>query len=142
MVPALVCIAASLHTPSTESAIRLHTIVFTSLNREWDTDDLTSILSCISGEPMSDGGLGHPMGMQPTQHYLIAIMRKFYGGLVDEYGFVDQLFNEQSGHKKQVGDKYALDFASIQNFPMECLQNFSHLSKFHHLILQSASPPP
>jgi superfamily II DNA helicase RecQ len=61
---------------------------------------------------------------------------------VDEYGFADELFNEQSGHKKHVGDKYALDFASIQHFPMERLQNFIRLSKFHHCILQSSSPPP
>jgi hypothetical protein len=142
LVPALVCVAASLHAPSTDSAIRLHTLVFTSLGREWDSEDLTSILSCISGEPVSDGGLGHPMGMQPTRHYLIAIMRKFYKNLVDEYGFVDELFNEQSGHKKQVGEKYALDFTSIQNFPVERLQNFTRLSKFHHVILQSSSPPP
>ena len=67
MVPAIVCIAASLHALSMDSAIHLHTLVFTSPIREWDTEDLTSILSCVSGEPISDGVLGHPMEMQPTQ---------------------------------------------------------------------------
>jgi hypothetical protein len=48
-------------------------------------------------------------------------MRKFYKELVDVYGLVDELFHEQSGHKKQVRGKYTV---SIQNLSTE-LQNFT-----------------
>jgi hypothetical protein len=76
----------------------LHTLIFTSLNREWYSDDLSSILSSISGEPVADGGLGHLMGLVATWHVLIGIMKRHLHDLVDKYKLTDELFNEQSGH--------------------------------------------
>jgi hypothetical protein len=73
-VPALICLAASLRAPAVEEATCFCMLVFTSLTREWDSDDLSSILSSISGEPIADGGLRHPMGLADTWHFLIDLM--------------------------------------------------------------------
>ncbi|KAF8808340.1 P-loop containing nucleoside triphosphate hydrolase protein [Phlegmacium glaucopus] len=141
VVPALVCLAASIRAPSIKEAIRFHTLTFTGLTREWDSDDLSSILSSISGESIADGGLGHPMGLADTRHFLIGVMRKHLHSMVDKYRLTDELFNEQSGHSDGVAIHYALDFASIQNFPEERLHNFRRLSELHHKLITGCLSP-
>jgi superfamily II DNA helicase RecQ len=143
VVPTLVCLSACLQAPSIEGAARFHTLIFTSMNREWDSDDLSSILSAASGEPVADGGLGYPMGLADTRHFLIAIMRKRFRNLVDKYGLAEEIFNEQSGHGDDVAIGYAIDSATIQNFPEERLHNFAKISRLHHtLIADPASIQP
>ena len=139
VVPALVILAASIREPSVEEARRFHTLTFTSLTREWDADDLSSVLSSISGEPVANGGLGNPMGLADTRHFLIGIMRRHLHALVDSYRLTDELFNEQSGHSEEVGTLYALDYASIRNFPEERLHNFLRLSLLQHKLLARPS---
>lgn len=139
VVPALVCLATSIQAPSEAEAIRFHTLVFTSLRREWDSEDLSSILSSISGEPVADGGLGHPLGLAATRHVLIAIMKRHLHGLVDKYKLTDELFHEQSGHGEEVAKRYGLDFASIQNFPEERLRIFLCLSQVTHKLITGRS---
>ena len=69
-------------------------------------DNFSAILGTISGEPTTDRGLGHPMGLAHVHHFLIAIMKKHFHAMVDKYGFTDELFNEQSGHSEEVGMLY------------------------------------
>jgi hypothetical protein len=76
-----------------------------------------SILSCISDEFMLGPSHNDSAHMSlPCSNY--------EKELVDGYGLVNELFHEQSGHKKQVRGKYTLDFLSIQNLSTE-LQNFT-----------------
>jgi len=135
VVPTLVCLAASIHAPSEEEAIHSHTLVFTSLMREWDSEDFSSILYSISGEPIAEGGLGYPMGLADMCHFLIGVMRRHLHAMIDKYKFAEELFNQQSGHGNDVALRYAINFASIQNFPEECLLNFSQVSQLHHKLL-------
>ena len=143
VVPTLVIVANAIKPAIKSQSIavttRLHTLVFTSMNREWDSDDLSSILSSVSGKPVVEGGLGHPMGMADTRHFMIGIVRKHFRGMVDRYGFADELFNEQSGHSDDVAMRYALDTNSIQNFPEERLHNFTRLSKLQHTLVSDPS---
>jgi hypothetical protein len=121
VVPALICLATSIQAPSEAEAVRLHTRVFTSLDREWNSEDLSGILSSISAEPVASSGLGHSLGLASTRHFLIAIMKRHLHDLVDKYKLTDELFNEQSGHGEEVAKHYGLDFISIQNFLEERL---------------------
>jgi superfamily II DNA helicase RecQ len=139
VVPTLVIVANALKPELKAVTTRLHTLVFTSMNREWDSDDLSSILSSVSGKPVAEGGLGHPLGLAETRHFLIGVMRKHFHGMVDKYGFADELFNEQSGHSDDVAMRYALDTATIQNFPEERLRNFSRLSRMQHTLISDPS---
>ena len=143
VVPALVLIADTIKaTESNEAACRMHTFIFTSMDGEWDTDDFSSILGAVSGQPVSQGGLGHAMGFADTRHFLIGIMKKRFRGMVDQYGFAEELFNEQSGHGTDVAMRYALDAASIQNFPEERLHNFNKLSRLQHHLVSDLSVEP
>src|SRR5271155_4994656 len=86
-------------------------LVFTSMNREWDSDDFSSILSLVSGKPVTEEGLGNPLGLADTRHFMIEIVKKHFRGMVDRYGLADKVFNEQSGHSNDVAMKYAIDVA-------------------------------
>jgi superfamily II DNA/RNA helicase len=145
VVPTLVIVADAIKPQSTTTtARRLHTLVFTSMNREWDSDDLSSILSSVSGKPVAEGGLGNPLGLADTRHFMIGIVKKHFRGMVDRYGLADEVFNEQSGHSDDVAMKYAIDAASIQNFPEERLHNFSRLSRMQHTLISdplNVQPP-
>jgi len=89
VVPALVTIANAMKAPSTITTTHLHTLVFMSMNRVWDSDDLSNILSLVSRKTVAKGGLGHPIGLADTHHFLIGIMRKHFHGFVDQYRFAE-----------------------------------------------------
>jgi hypothetical protein len=146
VVPTLAAIASCTEAPSNDSAQRFHTFVFTSLHGNWVTEDLTNHLIAVSGEPVSDGGIGVPMGIGPTRHLIIAIMRRHLKDLIEECGFVEQIFgilNEQSGHGEDVAAQYAISMDSIQNYPEEKFRKYQQISRYHHnLICPRTSPIP
>lgn len=141
VIPTLVTIAACMEAPRTESATRFRDLLFTSLGGPWDTDDLSSILMAISGEPVANYGLGHAMGVADTRHYLIGIMRKHLRGLASkDVDLLEEYFNEQSGHNDDVAENYALSFDTIQRVSVDHLSRFVVISRAQHkLVLPTSS---
>ena len=134
VVPTLATIAACFEAPQTTISVRFRDSLFTSLSGPWDSDDLSSILMAISGEPIARQGLGHPMGIADTRHLLIAIMRKHLRG-ISNHSVLEEYFNEQSGHGDDVAEGYAVSFDTIRNVPEERLALFVEVSKRQHKLL-------
>ena len=113
--------------------------LLTSVSGNFDTNDFSSILSSISGEPVVDFGMGCAMGMADTRHYLIAIMRKHCRG-IPYRDLLEEYFNEQSGHGEDAAENYAITFASIINVSDDRLGKFAELSKLQHRLLYPDTP--
>lgn len=118
---------------------RFHDRLFTSLSGNFDTDDFSSVLSSISGEPVVNFGMGCAMAMADTRHYLIAIMRKHCRG-VPHRDLLEEYFNEQSGHGEDAAENYAITFTSIINVSDDRLVKFTELSKLQHRLLYPDAP--
>ena len=118
---------------------RFHDRLFTSVSGNFDTNNFSSILSSISGEPVVDFGMGCAMGLVDMHHYLISIMQKHCRG-IPHRNLLEEYFNEQSGHGDDAAENYAITFASIINISDDHLGKFTELSKLqHHLIYPNAS---
>lgn len=143
VIPTLVCLARTA-LPRFNAAVRLRTLMFTSLKRKWTSDDLSSILSSISAPSVGEGGLGVSMGLAPVRHFLIAITKRHFRGEVDRYGFAEELLSHQAGHEMGIDDMYALSMMSIRHVPETRLINFSRLSRLHHGMVRPSpnSPSP
>jgi len=102
------------------------------MGNTWDTDDLSSILMSISGEPVTNFGLGHSMGIADTRHFLIGIMRKHLRGIASVTDLLEEYFNAQSGHSEDVAEKYAISFDTIQCVSIDHLARFVAISKAQH----------
>jgi superfamily II DNA helicase RecQ len=118
---------------------RFHDRLFTSVSGNFDTDDFSSILSSVSGEPLVNFGMGCAMGMADTRHYLIAIMRKHCRG-VPHRDLLEEYFNEQSGHGEDAAENYAITSTSIINVSDDRLGKFTELSKLQHRLLYPDAP--
>jgi superfamily II DNA helicase RecQ len=108
--------------------------IFTGLTGNFDTNDFSTILSSLSGERVVDGGMGHAMGVADTRHYLISVMRKYCRGIRNR-SFLEEYFNEQSGHKEDAAENYAITTSSILSVSEDHLDKFIEISKLQHLLL-------
>ena len=118
---------------------RFHDRLFTGVSGNFDTDDFSSILASVSGEPRVNFGMGWAMGMANTRHYLIAIMRKHCRG-IPHRDLLEEYFNEQSGHGEDAAENYAITSTSIINVSDDRLGKFTELSKLQHRLLYPDAP--
>ena len=155
VIPALDAIWANLEPnldPFKQSLFSQH--LFAGRYGCFDTEDFSSILASISGQPVSEGGLGYAMNISTTRHFLIAIMREHLKG-IPERSLLEEYFNEQSRHGEDAAEHYALSFSSIAGVISDRLAKFVKLSKLHHRLLyrdyshstvalpnQPSGPPP
>ena len=144
VIPALDAIWANLQPNFTiceRSIFSQH--VFTGRYGHFETEDFSAILASISGQPVAEGGLGYAMTISTTRHFLIAIVREYLKEMPDK-SFLEDFFNEQSGHGEAAAQHYALSFASISGVSTDRLRKFVELSKIHHKLLyddHSELPP-
>ena len=141
VIPALDSIWNDLTTGSDPS---LRTVfsqnLFASRYGKLDTDDFSAILASKSGRPVVDGGLGFPMTISVTRHFLIAIMREHIKRLPSvTRSYLEEYFNEQSGHGEDAAEHYALPYTSISGVSSEKLSGFVELSKLHHGLLSRST---
>jgi hypothetical protein len=132
VVPTLITIASSLIEP--RAGVNFRDYIFTSLTGTWETDDFSSILGSVSGEPVAKYGLGHSMGIADTRHFLISIMRRHLLGTSNR-NFLEDYFNEQSGHGDDVAINYAVSFDTIRSVSEDHLARFVEVSKRQHDFL-------
>ncbi|KAG1850434.1 hypothetical protein F4604DRAFT_1515905, partial [Suillus subluteus] len=114
--------------------------LFNGLHGSWDSDDFSDILVAYTGRPVSEGGLGHPMGLADIRHLLIGVMRKNCRRLVADLD-LEYYFDEQSGHQGEVARGYAVDHAYVQSVSSDHLQKFVALSCAHHALLFPLAAP-
>jgi hypothetical protein len=140
VIPALDAIWANLQpnlTLSQRSIFSQH--VFTGRYGLFETEDFSAILASISGQPVSEGGLGYAMTISTTRHFLIAIVREYLKEMPDK-SLLEDFFNEQSGHGEAAAQHYALSFASISGVSADRFRKFVELSKIHHRLLYDDLP--
>lgn len=136
VVPALAALSLSVAHDGRQTASRLHTYMFTSWSRQWATDDFSSILSSFTGAPELHRGLGLPMGIAPTRHILIWLMRKHFPKNAQETGLLaEEVLHEQAGHGGRGAAHYAIDYDSISNVDTGHLENFQRLSECQHKLI-------
>ncbi|KAG2084486.1 uncharacterized protein F5147DRAFT_589450, partial [Suillus discolor] len=114
--------------------------LFNGLHGPWDSDDFSDILIAHTGRPVSEGGLGHPMGLADIRHLLIGVMRKNCKRLVSDLD-LEHYFDEQSGHQGEVARGYAVDHSYVQSVSSDHLQKFVALSRAHHALLFPPAAP-
>jgi superfamily II DNA helicase RecQ len=114
--------------------------LFNGLHGPWDSDDFSDILIAHTGRPVSEGGLGHPMGLADIRHLLIGVMRKNCKRLVADLD-LEHYFDEQSGHQGEVARGYAVDHSYVQSVSSDHLLKFVALSRAHHALLFPPATP-
>ncbi|KAG1753305.1 hypothetical protein EDB19DRAFT_1978948 [Suillus lakei] len=81
--------------------------LFNGLHGSWDLDDFSDILITHTGRLVSEGGLGHPIGLADIHHLLIGIMQKNCKHLVADLD-LEYYFDKQSGYQGEVARGYAV----------------------------------
>ncbi|KAG1818598.1 uncharacterized protein BJ212DRAFT_1479599 [Suillus subaureus] len=114
--------------------------LFNGLHGPWDLDDFSDILIAHTGRPVSEGGLGHPMGLADIWHLLIGVMHKHCKHLVADLD-LEHYFDEQSGHQGEVARGYVVDHSYVQSVSSNHLQKFVALSHAHHALLFPPATP-
>ncbi|KAG2046066.1 hypothetical protein BDR06DRAFT_977753 [Suillus hirtellus] len=88
--------------------------LFNGLHGSWDSDDFSDILVAHTSRSVSEGGLGHPMGLADIRHLLITVMHKNCKRLVVDLD-LEYYFDEQSGHQGEVARGYVVDHMYVQS---------------------------